>query len=280
MDQSGLRTGCEETARLAQEALTWVEEPKNDVALVTSVPTLRERCVTRLIKPKGCGFRGRPMSVGVFGPSQAGKSYLVSVLARKESGLVALFDDPARPQVDFIADINPPGGKESTGLVTRFTIHKTATPANFPVTLRLLSQTDLLKILANSYYFDTNLQDEKEITPEDVDAHIAKLQVRASTSYSDVLREEDIWDVEEYFLRPIKRNENKVFTGFWDRFARLAPYLPINERAELFSIFWGFHKPFTDLYRRLLENLARLQFAATVFCKIDALVPQLPASLT
>ena len=101
------------------------------------------------------------MCVGVFGPSQAGKSYLVSVLARKGETLTAVFDDPARPEVDFIQDINPYGEKEATGLVTRFTVHKPQTPLEFPVFLRLLTQTDLLKILANSYFHDGDCQEEK-----------------------------------------------------------------------------------------------------------------------
>src|SRR5205814_10000947 len=95
----------------------------------------------------------RPMCVGVFGPSQAGKSYLVSVLARKNSNLKAIFDDPPG-RVDFIAEINPKGGKEATGLVTRFTIHPIKTPPGFPVALRLLNQTDLVKVIVNSYAND------------------------------------------------------------------------------------------------------------------------------
>ena len=80
----------------------------------------------------------RPMCVGVFGPSQAGKSYLVSVLARPgEKPLIADFDGQG---IDFIAEINPEGGKESTGLVTRFSLTRQAHPPGFPVCLRLLSE--------------------------------------------------------------------------------------------------------------------------------------------
>ena len=45
----------------------------------------------------------KPTCVGVFGPSQAGKSYLISVLARKEGEetMIAKFDGP-EPEVDFI----------------------------------------------------------------------------------------------------------------------------------------------------------------------------------
>ena len=58
------------------------------------------------------------MCVGVFGPSQAGKSYLVSILASRDGRpLQARFADKT---YDFLREINPPGNRESTGLVTRF----------------------------------------------------------------------------------------------------------------------------------------------------------------
>ena len=60
----------------------------------------------------------RPMCVSVFGPSQQGKSYLIASLARQGTAPAMIrFGDQVR---GFNRDINPDGGKESTGLVTRF----------------------------------------------------------------------------------------------------------------------------------------------------------------
>ena len=74
----------------------------------------------------------RPMCVAVFGASQAGKSYLVSRLAAPPGGrLAARFGDRT---LDFLKDINPPGGQEATGLVTRFTMHPQPSPPGAPVT--------------------------------------------------------------------------------------------------------------------------------------------------
>jgi hypothetical protein len=76
------------------------------------------------------------MCVGVYGPSQAGKSYLVSALARKAGErLIAVFGNQ---EVDFIETINPEGGKESTGLVTRFTTDVINSPIGYPIQLKLL----------------------------------------------------------------------------------------------------------------------------------------------
>ncbi len=95
----------------------------------------------------------RKMCVGVFGPSQSGKSYLISALARDSRG--DLLADFCGRTSDFITEINPEGGKESTGLVTRFTTTppQGLTP-DFPIRLRLLSEMDVVRVLANTYYAD------------------------------------------------------------------------------------------------------------------------------
>ena len=58
---------------------------------------------------------GRRNSAGVFGPSQAGTSYLVSVLAKDQKSRNPLMANFAGTMKNFIAEINPPGDRESTG---------------------------------------------------------------------------------------------------------------------------------------------------------------------
>jgi hypothetical protein len=194
-------------------------------------------------------------------------------MGRKGETLTALFDDAARPEVDFIRDINPYGEKEATGLVTRFSIDRPKTPPGFPVALRLLTQTDVLKILCNSFFFDGDLETEPTPSGEDIDRHLAQFAARQAMTYVDVLREEDIWDVEDYFQRQLRRAEAKVFAPFWARFASLAPRLALADRADLFSILWGRHKELTALFLTLLESMERLGFAEDAYCPLSALVP-------
>jgi hypothetical protein len=274
MTDATLIRECDATAAAAQRALDWVVDPKNDPRVGQDRGYLERSLRNHAYQARRLARSvGRPMCIGVFGPSQAGKSYLVSVLARKGDSLTALFNDEARPEVDFIKEINPYGEKEATGLVTRFSIQKISTPEGYPVALRLLTQTDILKILANSYFFDTDHQEEPPLAPEDIDKHVAKFEAKAAHANVDILTEEDIWDVEEYFLRQIRRTETRVFTPFWDRIARAAPRLALQDRAELFSIFWGRHQPFTGLYQTLVGALEKMAFAEEAFCPLDALIP-------
>ena len=144
----------------------------------------------------------QPTCIGVFGPSQAGKSYLISVLARREGeeAMIAKFDG-AMPEVDFIKSINPLGGEEATGLVTRFTLRGKPAPEGFPVCLRLLSQCDIVKILINSYFQDGDQEYKSAMELTRLEEHIKVFESRCAPSPVDVLQDEDIWDIQEYMTK-------------------------------------------------------------------------------
>lgn len=94
----------------AQSAIAGNAEASNE-ALVLRDLSLRTRKLRRAWS--------RRQSVGLFGPSQAGKSFLVGALLSHELGSLKVM---ARDrEVDFLKEINPAKGVESTGTVTRFT---------------------------------------------------------------------------------------------------------------------------------------------------------------
>ena len=216
----------------------------------------------------------RPMCVGVFGPSQAGKSYLISALARRETERVLVAFDGIASGLDFVRQINPEGGRESTGLVTRFSMRRTPTPPGYPVAVRLLSQRDLVKILGNTYLLDCELDDEKIPEEGDLSALVAK--ARTLTATAPVFDEEDIWDIREYFEQrqfkgePIVRQLSAI--GYWDTLQELAPKLSTEGRCLLFSMLWGQIDEFTNVCVRLCKKLDQLGNAADAFCTIHSLV--------
>ena len=266
---------CETVIAAATEGLSWVGDERNADTILQEKPTI-ERLLRRTAyeAAKLKNTADRPMCVGVFGPSQCGKSYLVSYLAGKDATLTASFSDKERPYVNFVEEINPPGGKESTGLVTRFTFRPISTPEGYPVALRLLTQTDLVKILANTYWNDAKLEYEEPIESAEIEKVIVALEKDAAHTPFDVLTEEDIWDLQEYFNKYLKRYDwTRRLDPFWDRIARLAPQLDHRQRNALYSIFWGRHEPISELHLRLLTALSSLGYPDDAYCKLDALIP-------
>src|SRR5260370_26707608 len=153
-----LAQDCEALAVAASEGVGWLRTAANRSPTVAQqAPSLiSELQKVRNQSRKLARAARRRMCVGVFGPSQAGKSYLVSILASRDGRpLQARFADKT---YDFLREINPPGNRESTGLVTRFGLGLSDVAPDFPVKVRLLTQTDIVKILGNSFLLDFDHQ--------------------------------------------------------------------------------------------------------------------------
>ena len=174
MDQQDkeLAQRCRALHDSARQAESWLKDNSEAVGSAAGALQKEMRHAARFFGKCEAAAR-RKMCVGVFGPSQSGKSYLISALARTPQG--ALLADFCGTTHDFITEINPEGGRESTGLVTRFT---TTPPPDltpdFPIRLRLLTETDVVRVLANTYYADCDHKDAPDA--EALDAALDELE--------------------------------------------------------------------------------------------------------
>ncbi|MFT7594417.1 MAG: hypothetical protein ACI8R4_001738 [Paracoccaceae bacterium] len=272
--QQKLADDCAGLADLTGQALAWVEDAENADLVGAETKSLVQmmRRTGRRARRLARAAQTR-MSVSVFGPSQAGKSFLVSVLARPENGpLVVDFDGPDGT-LDYIREINPEGEGESTGLVTRFTMAKTPTPAGFPIRLTLLSEADIIRTLVNSFFMDGD-RSEPSPEPGEIAAHLDAYKARA-VSEQPGLGYDDVHEIGEYIDAAFGREAYAVaLRPLWEDAARIAPGLSAGDRAGFFSLLWGGHQPFSDLFLRMAQALAQLDHAEEVFAGLDALVPR------
>nr|WP_249208851.1 putative virulence factor [Magnetospirillum sulfuroxidans] len=215
---------------------------------------------------------GRPMSAGFFGLSQAGKSYLISSLARSANGRLETMVDGER--LDFIDHINPPGGgKEATGLVTRFTRKPLATTRGYPVLLSLLNEADMIKILGNSFLLDFDRERANfDIPAETILSRLKDLESRRQAKRTGGMDEDDVVDLSDYFDRRFKKSNEPLAGLFWPSAIGLAPYLLPADRVRLFALVWGELPEFTQAYARLRQVLETLSFATDVHAPTAALV--------
>lgn len=270
---------CERLARETGAAVDWLETNRTLVGRAREGHEKELRKAARLFR--GCAVAARrKMCVGVFGPSQAGKSYLVSTLAGDDNG--ALLTRLGGAEHDFLSEINPAGGKESTGLVTRFTLtggeaakKAPVEPDAFPVHVRLLSPVDLVKILANTYFSDAEHMDSPN--RDALLASLAALEAKKRGAPTGGMTEDDVEDLQEYvvkYFRGKARVQQLLDRHFWNRVIPLAPLLEDADRAELFSLIWDGVAPFTRLLASLFSALRALDFAPEAFLPINALVPR------
>ena len=271
-----LAQDCEALAVAASEGVAWL---KGASAQSPTVAQQAPSLVSELQKVRNQSRKlaraaRRRMCVGVFGPSQAGKSYLVSILASRDGRpLQARFADKT---YDFLREINPPGNRESTGLVTRFGLGLSDTSAEFPVRVRLLTQTDIVKILGNSFLLDFDHQKAEFEGPDGaaIRKRLAELRAKAQPTPVGDLESDDVLDLIEYFDTFFAGVTAELRTDYWREAIDLAPRLSGHDRARLWSILWYDFQPFTDLYVTLYEGLQKLAHAPEALLGMDALIPR------
>lgn len=259
----------------AGQALQWIEQTRPDAPRLDgeadnlNVRLHRARNLARNLERVAC----TPMTIGFFGLSQAGKSYLISALAAGESGkLETRF---GAETLDFIAHINPVGGgKEATGLVTRFSRAALPSPdPAFPVELKLFSEIEIAKILANTWFKDFDLEQiEYEIDEARIQRILKAVEGRESPVDVPGVSADDVVSLWDYLNDNFKGSVKKLQHLYWPHVLRLAPRLSIQQRAELFSILWGEQPALTRVYEKLSAALAKLGHPHAVFAPLAALV--------
>lgn len=274
--QQTLADGARALASASSQARGWVTRIARSASRVANEEHSLVEATRRAenLARKLAASSGRRNSAGVFGPSQAGKSYLVSVLGRSKD--VPLLVDFAGETKNFIQEINPEGGKEATGLVTRFTIVRGTRDRAHPVEMRLLTETDLVKIIGNGFLSDFDEHTRRLGLPseDEVRAVVARLEGQAKASAAH-LDEITMFDIGEYFkatftssIGPLSRG------GFWDALTRFGHKLPSAARVELYSLLWGQCKDFTEIFKLLLRTLEELGHAATARAALTSLMPR------
>ena len=265
---------CDNIHQGSGEAIGWIEEVRRSSPRLdreSASLTLKIRRTRNLVRRLGRAA-ARPLAVGFFGLSQAGKSYLISALAAGDDG--ELQTDLDGERLNFIAHVNPPGhGREATGLVTRFTRQGGSTPRGFPIELSLFSEVDLVKVLGNAFFNDFDREQvEFNTAPAYVRKHLAELEARRRPSITGGVNEDSVVELQDYFEQRFPRTMEQLQGDYWPTAIALAPCLEPQDRGALFSILWGGVPELTQAYMMLRDALETTGFAETLYCPISALV--------
>jgi len=268
--------GWQGVERGAGEAIEWINAVRQDAPRLN---TEADRLTINLRRSRNKARRlalaaAKPMTIGFFGLSQAGKSYLISALAAGENG--KLETRLGGKQLDFLTHINPPGGgKEATGLVTRFSRRQVGGDERWPVTLQLFSEIEMGKILANAFIHDFNQEkfdwqyDEGRIS--DLLNSLAKR--RRPTRVAGI-SEDDVVSLWDYLSRHAEKSQSRLALHYWPQAITLAPWLTPEDRGQLFSVLWGEVAELTEAYIRFAQTLHRLGGAQEVWAPLSTLVSE------
>ncbi|RYH72170.1 hypothetical protein EVU94_13975 [Flavobacteriaceae bacterium 144Ye] len=263
-----------ELSRCIELTHTWAASQEDKViqSSVKNALLTQERSLITIKR----SIKKRP-AIAVFGQSQVGKSYLIQNLAKPdEEKFLKIYAGDNNPSVNFLTEMNPDGnGKESTGLVSRFTTSKIKSNPFYPFKAELFNQLDIAAILINSYWSD--LKDyEDSIGEEEITKAHKKFESFNIEVKVDDLQDYDIFYFIQYVLNNFKdayliRELKKI--GYFTKLQKNLTSIKCQDRWDVLEILWGNNKFITQIFKMLSEGISKLKFNDHVYLPLEALSP-------
>lgn len=212
----------------------------------------------------------------LYGESQQGKSYLVSSLLSTPDSSFSVIDANADKKYDFITQINPIGqGAEATSVVTRFTIKPTSPVAGYPVKIKLLSISDIILMLCDTYYEDVKYYDNL-LKEGDIRKSLQEIKQRSEgtcASSKVLISEDDILIMQDYFNRHFRSKAPYILDA--DYFKTVSLFIEtvsIADWVDIFSILWNNNPDVSKLFNNILDQYKSINFASEIYAKYDAIL--------
>ncbi|MGN0908883.1 MAG: virulence factor SrfC family protein, partial [Succinivibrio sp.] len=276
---------------LAVEAAMWIEDnSKGSGKEARAVAQIADKAQARLLDLANSaraaeGVSSRPTTIGVFGASQVGKSYLVNTLA---AGGGKLTTNWGGEKIDFLSLVNPTGGDhEATGIATRFT-HAAgkgleAGGRQFPVELTIMRPAEIAMILANGFFgdFDFSADNKKDLNSRLYSDEALMASVQKAGANPDWLLPEGAAPIVDQADAALIASYVSVISSsfdlgkqepdgpYWTALRRLAPKLNLEGITELLSPIWGRLDACTLMFRKVAGDLVKLGGARKAYAGID-----------
>jgi hypothetical protein len=196
------------------------------------------------------GAASRPAAIGYFGPSQAGKSFLVGALLSHELGSLKVLCRGR--QLDFLKEINPAKGVESTGVVSRFSTRPVPTLQRGDFYCRLLGLDVMLESMATGFLVECT---SPSVDGDRVAQCLRDARLQAGPPAPAIYR--DAWELvwhdlyKKYqdrhpYLNELRR-QSALTTGNWKDDIKT-----VNGWQMIYSLLWGGPGYAVDLDRLLI----------------------------
>jgi hypothetical protein len=227
----------------------------------------------RKLKKKKFALEGNP-AAAVYGESQVGKSYLISSLLTEEGNPFVIMDEKNISH-NFIEEINPPGGgSESTSLVSRFSINYKPINPEFPIKAVLLSPSDIILVLCDSFYSDIKANHDLLLKSEDINAELNDLKekLKEKPTIQRVFEEDDVLDIKEYFNNNLSKAGEVLSSMFFEEVSLFISKVEPNDWKNVFSLLWNKNEKITALFSLLINEYEKLSFSGSVYLPLKSVL--------
>lgn len=216
-------------------------------------------------------------SAAAYGESQVGKSYLMSsLLSSPESPFVIYNKGTA---YSFIDEINSSGGentkKETTGVITRFTIRQTNTKMKDFVKVKNLSIVDIILLLTDSYHNDVRIDQENVLLHDNINLILNQI----SDSWADpkyiqnIITEDDVRDICDYAKEVIGTSAVNVSrSDFCKIIPNVIQHVKYDSWVNIFGLLWNNNPELNRLFNSLVNEYNKLNFQTDVYVPFEAVM--------
>ena len=202
----------------------------------------------------------RPVTLALFGQSQAGKAWLLNEMVADAQGqLVTRMGDK---QLYWFQHVNP--GNLDFATATRFSHQREPLSNEWPVELTLLNDAEVIRLM---------LACSAAGTPDvaQIDSGLQRLQRHRLASPlagldSDALV--TLWS----WCRRRPHYDARLDRHFWPQAVELAPWLSVDDRVQLFSLLWPAEPALSEMLRTLLHLRHQLRNSSRVLAPLSLLV--------
>lgn len=229
------------------------------------------------------GEQQTKISVGVWGPSQSGKSTLISGLCDQKtaadgSGGALDWGTPVRfsskeDVPENVIVFNPHNlGSDASGCVSRFYQADSVDDPAAPVTIELLTRSQLMHALSSGY--SSECQFKAAWTPESLDSLLSR--VKSQSRSIDRGAFEALFELAEVVERlihggddrfePLRRAGMDVRSMLFAHRGLLGDPAAVQSLAS--ELLWDLHQPIEDIFHALLKARASLP-TGTIRCSME-----------
>ncbi len=216
---------------------------------------------------------GSRACLGVIGPGGAGKTHLIAGLAGRGAAPLRAEFEGLPNGADYAREICGDTAA-SSGVVTRFTTQNNGTPTKFPVAVQLLSQVELIKILAHSYFSGSICDRLRGPTAGAIEELTTRLGRNLGPNNVAGLDDHDLWMIRLHLDREFittSAYSGLAASGYWDYFTAMMPRLSQSGRTAMLSVLWGGEPFYTRLYETVVEAMDKLGHERQAYCAMSSL---------
>jgi hypothetical protein len=216
-----------------------------------------------------------PPGIGIAGTADAGKlDVLLQLVAIRGSAPPGEFGQ--RPlDVDTLRRLLPSeAGSGGAAIIRLSAAELPPTPRGFPVRIGLLSEIDVVEILASAHLAAAT-SPPLPPTPAAFERLFSEATVGMSLQTVPGVCERDICELEEALVRAWGAHpllSGLAAIGYFARVREVVAHLSASGRRMLFSVLWGGSAAVGAVATRLVDAIERLGHGADAYCSSEALL--------